>query len=233
MAIEFYLIPNQMTNDPDDYMAISSNAESYRIEDVFDHMTREGSTITKAEALAGFEEIVGGIVNLIEKGHAVITPLVNISSGVSGVFEGENDTFDSSRHQIRINVTAGKRLREISEDIAIEKVTARKRQPKPLHFIDNSTQIQDDVATPTAGARITGSLLKYDESDSTQGIFFVNTADSSETKVDSPILRNMPGELIFVNPQLTAGTYRLEVRSILKGTSSIRTGVLSKQLIVS
>lgn len=58
------------------------------LEDVFELMTREGSTITKAEALASFEEISRGILKLVSQGKSVSTPLVNISSVVSGVFKG-------------------------------------------------------------------------------------------------------------------------------------------------
>lgn len=82
-----------MTPDSDDYMAVSSNPQSYTIDDVYDNMTREGSTITKAEALAVFEEIVQSIINLVRQGYAVNTPLVNISSGISGVFDSDDDNF--------------------------------------------------------------------------------------------------------------------------------------------
>jgi hypothetical protein len=88
--LQYYLVANHITPDPDDYMAVSINPESYSLEDIFDHMTREGSTITKAEALAGFEEVTQGILNLVEQGHSVNTPLVNISLGINGVFNGDD-----------------------------------------------------------------------------------------------------------------------------------------------
>ena len=40
-----------MTPDPEDLMAVSRNSENYSIKDILDQMTREGATITKAEAL--------------------------------------------------------------------------------------------------------------------------------------------------------------------------------------
>ncbi|MDZ7690993.1 MAG: DUF4469 domain-containing protein [Balneolaceae bacterium] len=66
-----------------------------------------------------------------------------------------------------------------------------------------------------------------------QGVFFVNTEDGTATRVDATMLRNMPSELIFVNPDLAAGSYRLEVRSIMNGNSDVRSGVLSQELTVS
>lgn len=233
MALEFYLIPNHMTPDPDDYMAVSSNPQTYSIEDVYDHMTREGSTITKAEALAVFEEITQGIINIVEEGNAVVTPLIQVRSNISGVFDGEEDTFDPARHHVRVNVSAGNRLREAADDIPTQKIAARERIPAPVHYHDSSSETQDEAITPGGGARITGSLLKFEEEDINQGIFFVNISDGTETRVETAILRNKPGELIFMNPELPAGTYRLEVRSMLPRASEVRTGALVNELTVA
>lgn len=232
MPLEYYLKENHITSDDDDYMAISINPESYSIEDVYDYMTREGSTVTRAEALAGFEEVTRAILNLVQQGHSVVTPLVNIRPGISGVFEDEEDTFDPDRHEVRIHVTPGLRLRETTEEIPTEKVEPRERLPKLTHYYDKSTETQDAQITPGGGARIVGSLLKFDEEDPDQGIFFVNTSDGAETRVEDTILRNKPSELIFINPELDPGTYRVEVRAILHNTSDIRYGMLREELTV-
>ncbi|MDR8393622.1 DUF4469 domain-containing protein [Aliifodinibius sp. S!AR15-10] len=233
MSLQFYLTENKITENPDDYMAVSINPESYDIDEVYEHMTREGSTITKAEALAGFEEVMQGIINLVKRGYAVNTPLVNISPGIRGVFESEEDNFDTKRHEIKVNVNPGVRLQEVVEEIDVEKVASRKRRPTLAHYYDSSSDKKDETITPAGGARITGSLLKFDHEDPNQGIFFINMEDDTETRVKSQILRNMPAELIFLNPTLASGTYRLEVRSVVKNTTEIRTGILSEELTVS
>jgi hypothetical protein len=46
------------------------------------------------------------------------------------------------------------------------------------------------------------------------------------------LIKNKPSELIFMNPDLPAGTYRLEIRSIVYNTTTIRTGSLSTPLVV-
>ncbi|MCW9708265.1 DNA-binding domain-containing protein [Fodinibius salsisoli] len=233
MPLEYYLTPNRITPDSEDYMAVSVNRESYTIEDVYDHMTREGSTLTKAEALASFEEITRGIINILQQGDSVSTPFVNLMPTISGVFIGEDDRFDLGRHQVRISVSAGSRLRKSAEDIDTKKVSPRERQPELLHYFDNTMESKDEEITISGGARITGTLLKFDETDDSQGIFFINTDDGSATRVDSKMMKNKPSELIFMNPALDPGTYRLEVRTILNGNNDIRSGVLSEELTVS
>ncbi|MDR8392863.1 DUF4469 domain-containing protein [Aliifodinibius sp. S!AR15-10] len=231
MPLKYYVTPNPM-NSSDDFMAVSKRPESYSLEDVFEHMTREGSTITKAEALAGFEEVSRGIINLLKQGNSVVTPLVNLSPSITGVFEGEDDRFDPDRHQVKINVTPGKRLRETAPTIPTQKIMPRERSPEPAHYYDYNSETQDQVITPQGAARITGSLLKFDEQDQDQGVFFVNTSDGTETRVNIKMIKNKPGELIISNPRLEAGHYRLEVRSLLDGTKDIRKGALPDELTV-
>lgn len=232
MSLHFYLIPNHIQPNSDNYMAVSTNSECYTLEEVFDRMTRRGSTVTKAEALAAFEEITESIIEIIEEGDSITTPLVNISSSVNGVFENEDDPFDPNQHRISINIAAGKRISEMASVIHPEKVTPRQRMPELSHYIDVNSDSRNEVITPSGAGRITGSLLKFDEDDASQGIFFVNANDGIETKIASSIIKNKPSELIFVNPDLPSGTYRLEVRSIVYNTTRIRKGVLSEQLIV-
>jgi RNase P/RNase MRP subunit POP5 len=118
--------------------------------------------------------------------------------------------------------------------IPVEKIRTERPQPVLVHFYDNISESQDEVITPGGGARITGSLLKFDEADVQQGIFFVNVASGEAVRVATKLLRNKPGELIFVAPALVTGTYRAEVRAILhKSTKIARIGALPYELTVA
>lgn len=232
MALQYYLIPNHIRSDADHYLAISKHSKSVTLDDVFDRMTREGSTITKAEALAVFEEITQRITEFVQEGYSVKTPLVNIRSDVSGKFIDDEDNFDHERHKVKINVSVGKRLRAISSDIKPVKISSQKRLPEPTSYIDSRSGTVNELITPKEGAKLTGSLLKFDEDDPEQGIYFINKETSEEVKVEQAMLKNKPSTLIFMNPDLPSGTYLLEIRSIVYNTSHVRTGRLSKQLSV-
>ena len=232
MALEFYLIPNLMTADPDDYMAVSRNAQSYGLESIYDDVTREGSTVTKAEALANFEAMVKSVLKKVQEGHAVVTPFFSITSAIGGVFNSEDEAFNKNKHKISIHLRPGVRFNGVTEQIPVKKVAPKERTPVLLHYYDNTSETQDEQITVNGGGRIVGTDLKFDADDVAQGIFFVNTATGAATRVDSQMLRNKPAELIFLNPPvLAAGTYRLEVRSLLN-TLTLRTGNLSKELTV-
>lgn len=233
MSLEFYLAKNHMTATEDDFMAVSRSPQNYTIEDVFDRMTRQGSSITKAEALAVFEEILQNIISMIKEGNTVSTPLVNIGSHVSGVFNGDDDSFDTERHSVRIGVSPGNRLRPVAPLIPVKKVAASERKPSPMHFYDISTKTQDERATQMGTARITGSLLKFDETDEEQGIWFIKTDGGADAKVGETVARNKPGELIFDVPETEPGEYKVEVRARLNGNTTIRTGTLNALITVT
>jgi hypothetical protein len=84
--------------------------------------------------------------------------------------------------------------------------------------------------TPGGAGRLEGRRLKFDPADPRQGVFFV-TPDGRETRVEL-VVRNMPGEIIFVVPALEPGPYALQVRVLFPDVEEIRTGLLQEKLTV-
>lgn len=233
MPLKYFLRLNPFKSDSGDYMAVSISPQSYDLEDIIEEVTREGSTITTAEAMANFMEITRAIKKRLRQGASVNTPLVNISSVVKGDYDSEEDVFDPERHWRELKMNPGKDMRDVPSQISVEKIEPTDRRPGLQHYHDHASQTRDAVITPGGGARITGELLKFDEDDPEQGVFFINTGDQSVTKVEEMMLRNKPGTLIFINPGLPAGTYRLEVRGKARRAPDVRTGTLSGSLTVT
>ena len=78
---------------------------------------------------------------------------------------------------------------------------------------------------------IRGSLLKFDEADPRQGVFFV-AGDGTESRA-SKIVKNKPGEIILMIPEgLQAGVYEVVVRSVFKNTKELREGFLTDDLTI-
>jgi hypothetical protein len=234
MALTYYLVDNPMTPDPNDRRAVVLVRQSYTITDIIDQMISRGSTVTKAEALSVFEELSLAMENTLKEGNSIKTDLFKIIPTISGVFANDEDSFDPERHEIRLRINPGLRLRETENKITVERTTGIRPQPTPIHFDDYGSETQDDLATAGKTGRITGSLLKFDDNDPLQGVFFINVANGNVKQVTGKFVKNKPGELIFANPSdLTTGVYRLEVRAILPGTKNLRTGTLSYELTVS
>ncbi|WP_423128609.1 DNA-binding domain-containing protein [Gaoshiqia sp. Z1-71] len=231
MALNYALFENHLTTDPTDYMAVVQNQQSKTQDDVIDLMISRGSTVTRAEALAVFEEYALAFEQLVKNGFAVNTPLFNLSLSVKGVFTREDESFNPSVHSVKINVSPGIRLKEMVAGVNVVRVQGASPKPDPLYLDDLGSGTRNESLTPGNIAQLKGSRLKFDPADAAQGIFLV-AANGSETRV-ATISRNKPAQVDFLVPALAAGTYRLEVRVSLYKTNGIRTGGLPAELTVT
>jgi len=119
MALRYGLIPNHLTDDPNDCMAVTTNNDTINVEQIVKQMIGKGSTVTKAEALSVIEEFEYSIVDAIQKGNNVSTNLFKVAPSISGVFVNSEDGFDSSRHAVKLNLNPGKRLTEATGNIEL------------------------------------------------------------------------------------------------------------------
>ncbi len=232
MPIQYALFPNHLTSDPDDFMAVVQNQTTRSKEDIIDEMIGRGSTVTKAEALSVLEEFEAAVERALNNGDSINTPLFRISASVKGVFYNESESFDRSKHYVRLNVNPGSRIGEIAQSMQVSKIAASAPMPTPQNFRDVASDTSNETLTPGGVGEITGSLLKVDEDGAEQGVFFVAT-DGTTTKSPT-LIRNKPGNLIFMIPDsLTSGSYDVEVRVVLKNTKQLRAGRLNYSLIVA
>lgn len=231
MALKFALFENHLTSDPGDYMAVVQNLQSKTQEDVINLMISRGSTVTKAEALSVLEEYTIALLQLLKDGYAINTPVFNLSPSVKGVFTSPDQSFNSSVHSVKINITTGARLREIGKQVIVEKVKGASPQPDIEYLDDLGSGTRNEELTPGNIAQVRGSRLKFDPADPAQGIFLI-AAGGAETKV-ATVARNKPAQVDFLVPPLLPGEYRLEVRAAIYKTAEIRKGALQALLTVA
>jgi hypothetical protein len=228
MALKFALFENHLTSDPNDYMAVVQDLQSKSQEDVIDLMVGRGSTVTKAEALSVLEEYAAAIFLLLKDGYAINTPIFNLSPSVKGVFSGPDQSFNPASHSVKINITAGARLREVGPKVTVERIKGASPQPDPEYLDDLGSGTRNDLITSGNIAQLRGSRLKFDPEDPAQGVFLI-AADASETRMTT-VARNKPGQIDFLVPTLAAGDYKLEVRAIILNGKELKKGALPATL---
>lgn len=230
--LKFSLFENHLTTEPGDYMAIATNNVTISRDEIIERMIRSGSTVTKAEALSVLEEYGRALEEFIIEGSNVVTPLFRISQSISGVFNSRTEGYNKGRHRINIKIQPGLRLRDIRNRIKVERVEGTPARPVAIDFKDVVSGTLNDALTPAGVGELIGNDLKFNPENTEEGIFLI-ASDGSVTRI-SIMVRNKPSNLIFMIPDaLTAGTYTLEVRSILSGTKNIRSGMLDAELTVS
>ena len=211
MPLRFFLIENQLTADPNDYLAVTTDMQVMEDDQIIENMISRGSTVTKAEAYAVIEEYGQALFDLLKKGYAIRTNIISIYPAVSGVFNSSNEGFSKNKHAIKLNVRAGKRLTDVIPSIAVERVEGTTAKPVMVSITDLNTGISTDTLTHGQIVSIRGSLLKLSELPDA-GIYLINSAGQA-IKMEN-VVKNKPTELLFFIPEsLPIGTYSLEIRT--------------------
>lgn len=231
MAIKYWLLENPGLEGAK-CVAVTHSNQTYSFEDLLDRMVWSGSTLTRAEVLGVFEELIRCIEEFVTDGGSVHTPLFTIAPSITGVFKNKKDQFHDNRHQVRLRIQAGARLRDMEQKIKVKKIDPALQKPQIFALYDMASKTCNNILTPGRGATISGKQLQFDEADPEQGIFLISDDTDQAIRISSELMRNMPKELIFIVPDLQPGKYHLEIRNLLNRSKVLRTGGLYNKLQV-
>jgi len=221
--LKFSLRENKLTERPDDYWAQPHSAGSIDEAALVDLVMRHNSTLTRGDILAVFDIVKKEIDTAIRNGYTLNLPLIGTNFSISGVFRGPKDSFDRSRHRIKLNITKGTILREAERNLTKAERTNPTQSLAIQEFRDIDGMLQ-----------VRGFNIKIDGENPTCGLWLVGE-DGMETRVTS-ILENMPSRIIARIPDLAPGEYQVKVVTQYAGTVTLKTPrefVFQKNLIVS
>ena len=176
-------------------------------------MLLRGGTITKTDTLAVLNSFFEVVQEIIREGETI--NLINTHFSMQGVFEGATDIFDKNKHGLRLNVDAGKTLKEVIKEIPLEKTTIPEIIPHILEIKDSVSDSVNENITSQGVIEIIGSMLKIMGDNPANGINLLAAAGTAH-KV-ATIVDNKPARLIVILPTLTAGEYTLQVTTQYNG----------------
>ncbi len=232
MAIKYYLQPNPITPDPNDQSARVVSNKVHDTDSITKEMLKRGSTITEADIRAVLNVFFTVVTDEVADGNSVNLPLVNIRSGISGVFTNITDSYDPSRHIKKANLSAGTDLIRKMNEARVEKINVATAAPALIAFTDVNSQTTNSILTPGGIGQIVGEELKFNPANAAEGIFFIAT-DNTATPV-TVIASRTEGKIVFSVPALPAGSYTLEVRKGYGTTNLVvRCGALQDTLLVN
>lgn len=234
--LKYSLRENLLTAAPDDFMAQTQDVRSYTLDEIIDLMMQKGSTLTRADVSAVLQIYGEVCASLIADGSALNTPLMNTALSISGVFNGANDSFDKKRHTVNLNITAGTALKAAIGKIRCEKTGTASTDPYITEVSDIVSGTVNTTLTKGGVVQLTGSRLKFNQKDLSQGIFFI--PETGNPVRVSVIAENKPARLMAIIPaDLEAGTYYIEVRTkyanATKQLKTLKVGRFAKPLTIT
>ncbi len=207
--LKYSLSKNLLTKDSYNFVAKVHPAGSCDKEAIITEMLRHGTLLTKTDILAvlnGFEET---ILDIIDSGRTVNTPLFKTSFSISGVFDGPDDNFERNRHKIKVNLTNGIRLRDSVTKVDLEKTKTRITSPQIYEVKDIISGKVNKQLTPGGIVELFGHNIRISGNNTDCGLWFI--PDSGEAIKAQIFAQNKPSKLIAMIPALTNGGYNLKV----------------------
>lgn len=226
--IKYYLVDNKLTPDPSDYRAVTQHVSSKDMPAIVELVKHRSVGVSESEIMSVLEEFFVAIEYLIRNGHRINTPFFNITPIVAGVFEGSEAPFEKGKHGINMNISAGIRLKRLSDQIAPERIRGSKALPIIDEAYDFASNTSNDLLTPGQPLKVRGENLKVDKDDPQQGVFFVNSADRSSTRASMYVESRNLQTVVLVPDSLPSGTYTLQVVALM--SNELRKGELNASL---
>jgi nucleoid DNA-binding protein len=236
--IKAILIPNLLTEDPDDFYAKVISERTLDTDDICDSAVDRGNAPTTKEAMKiNVELFFKEMSYQLKDGYSVNTGYFTATPQVKGVFRNILDRFDKLRHSLYFLFSQGEILRKALDEVSVEITGTGEAGMVIAEVVDVKTGSVNDRMTPNRNLRIRGSKLKLVGEHADVGVYFVNEATGEQIKVEADeIVDNRPSELVIIVPQLASGLYTLKVSTQYAGSSTVlkepRTTSFDKTLTV-
>jgi hypothetical protein len=215
--MEYFLVDNNLTPDPNDQIAIPTNIRSYTDNDIIDRIMQRGTTLTRPDLLAAVRAYLEEHGYIVEEGNGFNTGLINAGPSITGKFNDATDSYDHSRHSLRYSMNFSKDIREKISRVKMTKVQAPVTGPIIVAIKDSLSGQTDGTLSAGGVLDIAGSRLKVYPDIPEDGVYFL-ASDGTEYKA-SVLVENKPSRVIVMLPVLPVGSYTLEVRTHYSSSS--------------
>jgi hypothetical protein len=208
-----WLYYNPLTADPNDMFLRIQSEGSLGIDDVSKSACSRGGaqmspdTMTQAVTLWLRE-----MAFLASGGFLINVGWFIVQAVVRGVFRSPAERFDRARHTLAFDFRQGALMRKEAQDVNVQILGVASTGASIAQVTDVRTGSVNDLLTPGRNLRITGTRLRIAGEDPENGVWFICYETGARTRVEDPDLAiNNPAELMVIIPELTEGTYRLQI----------------------
>lgn len=208
-TLKAWIRKNQLTDDPNDYMASVAVSGSIGVNAIVDELQKEGMEMKRETVIDIISRFNRKAADLVLSGYNVNTGLVYMRPVVKGVFYDK--TWNPETNPVYIAINQGLDLRNAVAETVVEILGEQADPLEILNITDNTTGKTDGTLTPGRNAELKGSYMRIAGDNPDCGISFKNTSTQIVTKLAaSDIVLNEPSRLLILVPAtLNKGEYEL------------------------
>ena len=212
LTIQYNLVPNPLK--PGMLRAVLLPGDRASFDAFLDHCA-VASTVGRADALAVVEMMVGWIEQRAAEGREVdFGPLGQTRLGMAGIFEPGEPSIRPDEWRLTIGWQVTRRLQRRVDQRAKKAGLRRRPPPNRGPYVAAVTDMMTgnaDTYTPGGLLELRGARLKFDASQSDEGIFLRPAAGGPEVRADRYLVV-FPQTIQAQAPATLTGPQRLLVR---------------------
>ena len=222
--VKAYLYENQLTDDPNDFIARVSSERSLNVEDICKSAVTRGGADISAEAMRhGVELFQKEMAYLLSDGYSVNTGYFTATTLIKGIFNSPRETFNADKHSVLFKFNQGEAMRKELSNIEVQIMGVAENGLRIAQVTDVKSNTVNDSLTPGFNLKISGYKIKLAGDDTSVGVYFRNIDTDTSTQVAaSDIVINNPSDLIVVIPALPSGEYQLEIVTQFTGNALLK-----------
>lgn len=235
-VLKAWLRKNQLTADPNDYMASADVIDSIDLSAIVDELVKEGMEIKRETVVDIISRYNRKAAELVVSGYNVNTGLVYMRPVIKGAFYDK--VWNPETHSVYVAINQGMDLRNAIAETTVEILGIQSDPLEIISLTDSTTGKTDGTLTKGRNAELKGSYLKIVGESADCGVSFTNTATKEVTKLNmGDIVINEPSRLLILVPAtLAAGEYELSVTTQYSGGNNVlkqpRTVVIGMPIVI-
>ena len=221
MPIRFALYNNPFKKDSQEKVARVIPEACLGDEDVLEMILHRNTGLSRSEVEAVLEEYGLALEYLLREGYSVHTSLMKMDVSIQGKFRDEKDCFHAKRHKLQLNITPGKRLRQLLKNEKAYRQPPTSPQPYINSIAHYEPLLSEHQIRPGMLLSLKGQHLKINTQKEDEGVYLYR--GRQQVYKISRLITNMPGQLVLLLPaDLPAGTYQLELRCRVGNSTELR-----------
>jgi hypothetical protein len=217
--LDYYLVPNVLTNDPANYRAVVTQQESAE-GDAFLKLAATTLNMSEGEVIGLLNGLAASAKALIGQGWGFRLPgFGHFSFSIRGNFNAPDAIYDNAVQKVSLGFRVDRALIAAAQNAPKQRIHGVVHGP----VIDAVTDMFSNESNTTmhsgGNTKVTGKNLKIAGTSSAVGIFLLDDTDVPIPVEATSVSRNTPTELIFICPVITPGTYQVRVTTQFNGNA--------------
>jgi hypothetical protein len=211
--IDAYLYPIRLPGKAEGkYMARTKSGTPLSVENVCAAaVERGGVTMPYADLVQAVKAYLHEAAYQLTDGFAIENGYIGIYPKIGGTFDSPQAHINPEVNQIEFGFRPLKPLRDLADHVKIHLRGLADVDGHIYEVEDSFSGSINHLLTPDEDVIISGDKIEIAGEDASCGVYCFN--GSGEFKVSHKLIKNNPGEVIARLPALSAGVYRLKIRT--------------------